>query len=74
MRLRISGMRQQQRLLGKYYVSTLKVSKYSNLLPSFNAAYCEALEGEELPDIFGKMDVVAKTLPEMADKIIATFN
>ncbi|KAK2764136.1 2-haloalkanoic acid dehalogenase [Colletotrichum kahawae] len=40
----------------------------------FNAAYCEALEGEELPGIFGKMDVVAKTLPEMADKIIATFN
>ncbi|EWY79864.1 2-haloacid dehalogenase [Fusarium oxysporum NRRL 32931] len=40
----------------------------------FNAAYCTALEGEELPGIFGKMDVVAETLPAMADRIIATFN
>ncbi|KAH8660300.1 haloacid dehalogenase-like hydrolase [Xylariales sp. PMI_506] len=37
----------------------------------FNAAYCTALEGEALPEIFGQMDIVADTLPEMADKIIA---
>ncbi|KAH7185143.1 haloacid dehalogenase-like hydrolase [Fusarium flagelliforme] len=36
----------------------------------FKTAYCTALEGEELPDIFGKMDVVEETLPSMADKII----
>ena len=36
----------------------------------FKTAYCTALEGEELPDIFGKMDVVEETLPAMADKII----
>ncbi|TDZ34525.1 2-haloalkanoic acid dehalogenase [Colletotrichum spinosum] len=39
----------------------------------FKAAYCTALEGEALPDIFGQMDVVADTLPDMADKIIASF-
>ncbi|GJC87471.1 (S)-2-haloacid dehalogenase [Colletotrichum liriopes] len=39
----------------------------------FKAAYCSALEGEALPEIFGEMDVVAETLPAMADKIIATF-
>ncbi|KAK7409068.1 hypothetical protein QQX98_008772 [Neonectria punicea] len=37
----------------------------------FNAAYCTALEGEALPQIFGQMDIVADTLPDMADKIIA---
>lgn len=40
----------------------------------FKAAYCTALEGEALPAIFGEMDVVAETLPAMADRIIATFN
>ncbi|KZL80103.1 haloacid dehalogenase-like hydrolase [Colletotrichum incanum] len=38
----------------------------------FKAAYCSALEGEALPEIFGEMDVVAETLPSMADKIITT--
>ncbi|KAK7428887.1 hypothetical protein QQZ08_004657 [Neonectria magnoliae] len=37
----------------------------------FNAAYCTALEGEALPHIFGQMDIVSDTLPDMADKIIA---
>ncbi|KXJ84720.1 haloacid dehalogenase-like hydrolase [Microdochium bolleyi] len=37
----------------------------------FNAAYCTALEGENLSEIFGQMDVVADTLPDMADKVIA---
>ncbi|GKT50579.1 2-haloalkanoic acid dehalogenase [Colletotrichum spaethianum] len=39
----------------------------------FNAAYCTAMEGEALPEIFGEMDVVAETLPAMADKMIATL-
>jgi hypothetical protein len=29
------------------------------------------LEAEPLYDVFGQLDVVAPTLPEMADKIIA---
>ncbi|KXT07164.1 hypothetical protein AC578_2385 [Pseudocercospora eumusae] len=37
----------------------------------FKGAYCTVYEGEELPDLFGKMDVVADTLPDMADKIVA---
>ncbi|KAJ4244600.1 hypothetical protein NW762_014456 [Fusarium torreyae] len=37
----------------------------------FKTAYCTALEGEELPGIFGKMDVIEETLPAMADRIIA---
>ncbi|KAK2008864.1 haloacid dehalogenase-like hydrolase [Colletotrichum eremochloae] len=37
----------------------------------FKAAYCTAMEGEALPDIFGEVDVVADTLPAMADKLIA---
>ncbi|KAH7141784.1 haloacid dehalogenase-like hydrolase [Dactylonectria macrodidyma] len=36
----------------------------------FSAAYCTTLEGEALPDIFGQMDIVTDTLPDMADKII----
>ena len=40
----------------------------------FKTAYCTALEGEALPEIFGEMDVTADTLPAMADKIIATFS
>lgn len=41
------------------------------LLFRFHGAYCTALEGEPLYSVFGELDVVAPTLPEMADKIIA---
>ena len=37
----------------------------------FHGAYTTVLEGEALHDIFGEMDVVAPTLPEMAEAIVA---
>ncbi|KAJ4404682.1 hypothetical protein N0V82_010459 [Gnomoniopsis sp. IMI 355080] len=37
----------------------------------FHGAYSTILEAEPLTDVFGEMDVVAPTLPEMADGIIA---
>jgi 2-haloacid dehalogenase len=37
----------------------------------FKTAYCLVLEKEPLEDVFGKMDVVAETLPELADKVAA---
>lgn len=37
----------------------------------FRTAYSMVLEGEYLYEIYGELDVVAETLPAMADKIIA---
>jgi 2-haloacid dehalogenase len=37
----------------------------------FKGAYSTVLEGEALTDIFGEMDVIADSLPAMADGIIA---
>ncbi|KAF2126443.1 HAD-like protein [Dothidotthia symphoricarpi CBS 119687] len=37
----------------------------------FRTAYCTVLEKEVLEDVFGKTDVVADTLPELADRIVA---
>ncbi|EFX03095.1 2-haloalkanoic acid dehalogenase [Grosmannia clavigera kw1407] len=37
----------------------------------FRGAYCTVLEADPMHDIFGDMDVIAHTLPEMADMIIA---
>ncbi|KAF5966687.1 2-haloalkanoic acid dehalogenase [Fusarium coicis] len=37
----------------------------------FKAAYSMVLEGEYLYEIYGELDVVAQTLPAMADGIIA---
>ncbi|CAN8104666.1 unnamed protein product [Discula destructiva] len=37
----------------------------------FHGAYSTILEGEPLTEVFGEMDVVAPSLPEMADGIIA---
>ncbi|CZT19123.1 related to 2-haloalkanoic acid dehalogenase [Ramularia collo-cygni] len=37
----------------------------------FRGAYCSVWEQEPLTDLFGEMDVLSDTLPEMADKIIA---
>ncbi|CAK3862290.1 related to 2-haloalkanoic acid dehalogenase [Lecanosticta acicola] len=37
----------------------------------FRGAYCSVYEGEALTDLFGEMDVLSDSLPEMADKIIA---
>lgn len=37
---------------------------------SFKGAYCTILEKESCADLFGEMDVMADTLPEMARKII----
>lgn len=36
----------------------------------FKTAYCKALEKEPLEELFGKMDVVSDTLPELADGLI----
>ncbi|PLB47606.1 HAD-like protein [Aspergillus steynii IBT 23096] len=36
----------------------------------FKAAYCTALEGEPIPELFGEMDVVGESLVEMAKGII----
>ncbi|KNA98376.1 hypothetical protein FOXG_02742 [Fusarium oxysporum f. sp. lycopersici 4287] len=36
----------------------------------FNTAYSTILEGEYLSEIYGELDVVAETLPVMADRII----
>ncbi|SCO86262.1 related to 2-haloalkanoic acid dehalogenase [Fusarium oxysporum] len=36
----------------------------------FNTAYSTILEGEYLSEIYGELDVVAETLPSMADRII----
>jgi 2-haloacid dehalogenase len=38
----------------------------------FKTAYCLVLEKEALEDVFGKMDVVADTLPELAQKLVDT--
>jgi 2-haloacid dehalogenase len=37
----------------------------------FKTVYCTVLEKEPLEDIFGKTDVVADTLPELAESLIA---
>ncbi|KZF25801.1 HAD-like protein [Xylona heveae TC161] len=37
----------------------------------FKGAYCTVFEKEPLLELFGDMEVVADTLPEMADKIIS---
>lgn len=37
----------------------------------YRGAYCTVGEGEALMDVFGDMDVVAETLPGLADKVIA---
>lgn len=36
----------------------------------FRGAYCTVWEKEPLTELFGEMDVIAETLPEMAEKII----
>ena len=38
----------------------------------FRGAYCSVWENEALTDLFGEMDVLSDTLPEMADKVIAS--
>ncbi|RAH48096.1 haloacid dehalogenase-like hydrolase [Aspergillus brunneoviolaceus CBS 621.78] len=37
----------------------------------YKSAYCSIWEKEPITELFGDMDVMAETLPEMADKIIA---
>ncbi|KAH8424952.1 uncharacterized protein LDX57_002698 [Aspergillus melleus] len=37
----------------------------------FKAAYCTALEGEVIPQLFGEMDVVGESLVKMAEGVIA---
>lgn len=37
----------------------------------FKTAYCLVLEKEAMDDVFGKMDIVAETLPELAEKVTA---
>ncbi|KAF1832632.1 hypothetical protein BDW02DRAFT_640645 [Decorospora gaudefroyi] len=36
----------------------------------FQTAYCAVLEKEPLEEVFGKMDVVADTLPELAERLV----
>ncbi|RMY62139.1 hypothetical protein D0865_00620 [Hortaea werneckii] len=38
----------------------------------FRGAYCSVWENEALTDLFGDMDILSDTLPEMADKVIAS--
>ena len=38
----------------------------------FQTAYCTVLEKEPLEDVFGKTNVTTDTLPELADKVIAS--
>lgn len=38
----------------------------------FKSAYCTVLEKEPLEDIFGQSEVITATLPELAEKVIAT--
>ena len=64
-----SGTHLQHKMQGKcnqiewYLMSNLSASRY-------RGAYCTEHESEVL-DVFGKIEVVADTLPAMADKIIA---
>ena len=37
----------------------------------FRGAYCTVWEREPLTELFGHMDVIADSLPEMADKVIS---
>lgn len=37
----------------------------------FKGAYCTVWEKEPLQELFGDMEVIADTLPEMAEKVIA---
>lgn len=37
----------------------------------FRGAYCTIFEGDPLTDIFGEMDIIADSLPELADHVIA---
>jgi 2-haloacid dehalogenase len=36
----------------------------------FKTAYCTVLEGEPLEEVFGKMDVVAESLVELAKRVV----
>ena len=38
---------------------------------SFKSAYCTIWEKEPLEQLFGTMDVIGATLPEMAEKVVA---
>jgi 2-haloacid dehalogenase len=40
----------------------------------FKAAWCSVWEKEPATEVFGEVDVLADSLPEMADKIIAAAN
>ncbi|CAN9275202.1 unnamed protein product [Alternaria alternata] len=39
----------------------------------FKTAYCLVLEKEALEDVFGKMDIVAETLPALAEKVTSQW-
>lgn len=44
---------------------------HSDTAARFKGAYCTVWEKEPLLELFGEMDVVAETLPEMAERVIA---
>lgn len=51
--------------------STLNPFLVLTVINRFHGAYSTVLEAEPLHNVFGELDVVATTLPEMADRIIA---
>ncbi|RMY26048.1 hypothetical protein D0867_00309 [Hortaea werneckii] len=54
-----------------YYIHSLQIRKLIDK-SRFRGAYCSVWENEALTDLFGDMDVLSDTLPEMADKVIAS--
>lgn len=46
----------------------------SHLAHRYKGAYCTIWEKEPIVELFGEMEVMAETLPAMADKIISAEN
>lgn len=46
----------------------------SHLTHRYKGAYCTIWEKEPIVELFGEMEVMAETLPAMADKIISAEN
>ena len=59
-------------LLGKLSIPSW--SGFKLIKVRFKGAYCTIWEKEPLQELFGDMEVIADTLPEMADKVIAAVS
>lgn len=53
------------------FTNRLGVRIIANRVDSFKGAYCTVWEKEACTDLFGVMDVMADTFPDMARKIVA---